>query len=421
MTIFHPCPKDQKFKVISQLATFLVPIDSLIPDPANARDHDERNIGEIRNSFMLFGQDQILVVREEDKVIHKGNGRWLAAKQLGWTHIAAVIFPGEKIEFIARAIADNRTSESSSWNLPILKEHFGTLIDKGWDLEELGWEADERRAILADSDGQLPGPEPQLDKIKELTVKWGTKIGQVWDIGVHRLACSNSSERNVFGELMEGTHADLVWTDPPYGVEYVGKTKDALTIQGDDLSGLGELLHRVFRNALAHSRDGAVWYVAAPSGPQFLNFAEVLTNLGIWRQTLVWVKDTLVLGRSDFHYRHEVLFYGWKPGGQHRRPPDRTQDTIWEFDRPKASTEHPTMKPVPLIRHALEMSSLSGQIVLDPFLGSGSTMVAAEQTERVCRGIEIDPGYVAVSLERMAEMGLKPTLVKGGPENEIRP
>jgi site-specific DNA-methyltransferase (adenine-specific) len=191
-------------------------------------------------------------------------------------------------------------------------------------------------------------------------------------------------------------------------VDYVGKTADALTIENDNLAGLGPLLSSALGNACAASRPGATWYVAAPTGPQFLEFAKVLSELGIWRQSLVWIKNSMVLGHSDFHYRHEALFYGWKPGAVHRSPPNRTYDSVWEFDRPSRSADHPTMKPVELVVHALLMSSQRGSIVLDPFAGSGTTLVAAQGTGRIGCAVELEPKYCAVILERMEALGVTP-------------
>jgi site-specific DNA-methyltransferase (adenine-specific) len=202
--------------------------------------------------------------------------------------------------------------------------------------------------------------------------------------------------------LLGGEHADLVWTDPPYGVGYVGKTADRLQIPNDALEGraLQGLLAAAFDSALPHLRPGAAVYVAAPSGALFLDFAVVLAERNLWRQTLVWVKDQFVMGRSDYHYRHESIFYGWVPGGPHRAPPDRTQDTVWEIDRPRRSAEHPTMKPVALIARALENSTLPGQLVVDPFAGSGSTLIAAHGSGRAARLIELDPDYADVICRR---------------------
>ncbi|RZA05574.1 MAG: site-specific DNA-methyltransferase, partial [Proteobacteria bacterium] len=193
------------------------------------------------------------------------------------------------------------------------------------------------------------------------------------------LLCGDSRSADDFERLMGADKADMVATDPPYGVSYVGKTSDALAIQNDGKAGLEELLRDSLTLTLAHTRPGAVWYVAAPAGPQFLSFAIVLTELEVWRQTLVWVKNSLVMGHSDFHYRHEAIFYGWTPGAAHQQPADRKQDTIWECDRPSRSPDHPTMKPIKLYTRMIDHSSKPGDIVFEPFGGSGTTLLSCHQ------------------------------------------
>jgi site-specific DNA-methyltransferase (adenine-specific) len=227
----------------------------------------------------------------------------------------------------------------------------------------------------------------------------------VWLLGPHRLAVGDSTDPNVWDALLAGGKADCMWTDPPYGVAYVGKTKDALTIENDalDEDGLADFLGSVLALALVNSRPGAAWFVASPPGPLHLVFGAALHRLDVLRQTLIWVKDQFVMGRSDYHYRHEPIFYGWTPGAAHHPPSDRKQDTIHEVARPKRSKDHPTMKPVELIERHLGNSTDPGHIVIDPFGGSGSTLIAAHRTSRVARLIELDPKYADVILRRYTE------------------
>jgi len=220
----------------------------------------------------------------------------------------------------------------------------------------------------------------------------------------HRVLCGDSTKAEDVERLMDGQKADAVITDPPYGVDYVGKTKDALVVHNDGRDGLNDLLTNALGYAADFCKSGGIWYVAAPPGPQFADFASVLSNLEIWRQTLVWVKDVMVLGRSDYHYRHEAIFYGWKPGAAHQDPPDRKQTTVWEFDRPKASREHPTMKPVSLYAKMLENSTRQDSVIYEPFGGSGTTLIAAEQLDRRCFGMEISPQYCDVIVRRFENL-----------------
>ena len=194
----------------------------------------------------------------------------------------------------------------------------------------------------------------------------------------------------------------MLWTDPPYGVSYVGKTKDALTIENDSLDdvGLTDFLRAALGCAWATCRAGASWYIAAPAGPLNHCFSTVLKELGVWRQSLNWVKNTFALGRSDYHYRHEPIFYGWKEGAAHYFVDDRTQDTILEYDKPSRNAEHPTMKPVALVERCISNSSKPGESVLDLFGGSGTTLIAAEKTGRTAYLMELDPIYCDVIVTR---------------------
>lgn len=227
-----------------------------------------------------------------------------------------------------------------------------------------------------------------------------TKLGDVWVLGDHRLVCGDSTNAESFSHTSD--IVDCVWTDPPYGVSYVGKTKSALTIENDTLEGesLFNLLNSVFEHCIRLSRPGASWYVAAPSGVPFLEFARVLSKHDIWRHTLIWLKQTFSMGRCDYHYRHEAIFYGWKPGGPHCWKGGRSQDSVLEFDKPAANREHPTMKPVGLIARCIENSSNAGDSVLDPFAGSGTTLIACEQLGRRGIGLELSPAYCDVIVER---------------------
>jgi site-specific DNA-methyltransferase (adenine-specific) len=260
------------------------------------------------------------------------------------------------------------------------------------------------------------------------------------------LLCGDSTDGQQMRRVMDGELAAAVITDPPYGVSYVGKTSDALPVHNDGAETLLPLLDAALTSACELCVAGGCWYVAAPAGPQFFDFATVLTKLGIWRQTLVWVKHALVLGRSDYHYQHEAIFHGWKPGadhrlppdypedkggdfrtehgsivygwkpdGPHQPPPDRKQTTLWCFDRPAASREHPTMKPVALFERMIANSTQGGALVLEPFMGSGTTLIACERLGRRCFGLEISPQYCDVIVKRWENFtGQKAQLASAG-------
>jgi DNA modification methylase len=243
--------------------------------------------------------------------------------------------------------------------------------------------------------------------IPALPARPRSRPGDVWELGAHRVACGDATDTTLIESLAPGESADLLWTDPPYGVDYVGKTKKALRLANDGAAGLGSLLRAAFASADAVLRPGAAVYVAHPAGAQSVEFAQAFLEQG-WRlrQSLVWVKDAMVLGHADYHYRHEPILYGNKPGpgrwgrGQQGWYGGNAETSVLEIPRPKASRDHPTAKPVGLVRRCLQNSSERGQSVLDPFLGSGATLIACEELGRRCLGVEIDPRYTDVAVSR---------------------
>lgn len=233
--------------------------------------------------------------------------------------------------------------------------------------------------------------------------------GDIWVLGQHRIICGSSTEPSVVDRLMRGELADAMWTDPPYGVEYVGKTKDALTIENDGADGLPDLLRGAF--GCAPLRPGSPFYIAHPAGALSIEFRLAVDAVG-WkfRQGLVWVKDVFALGRSDYHYRHEPIIFGYTDGGEGRRGRggegwygDHSQDSVFEVPKPKRNAEHPTMKPVELVERMLSNSAARGATVYEPFSGSGTTLLACERLGMQCRAVELDPRYVQVAIERWQE------------------
>jgi DNA modification methylase len=243
-----------------------------------------------------------------------------------------------------------------------------------------------------------------------------TKIGDVYRLGPHRVLCGDATVVTDLEKLLEGRKADMVLTDPPYNVDYVGKTKDALKIQNDkmDESQFYQFLYDAYTNLLLNTKAGGAIYVAH-ADTEGANFRKALLDSGwLLKQCLIWVKQALVMGRQDYHWRHEPILYGWAPGESHRWFSDRKQTTILEFDKPSRSEDHPTMKPVGLVEYLIGNSSQKGELVLDSFLGSGTTLIACEKSGRVCYGLELDPKYVDVIVERWEKFtGQKAELVGG--------
>ncbi|MBX9677934.1 MAG: hypothetical protein K2X38_04155, partial [Gemmataceae bacterium] len=304
----------------------------------------------------------------------------------------------------AYRIADNQTATLSSWDDDKLTAELMELSQAGVDLDITGFSADEIASYiegpptegLTDPDA-VPEAPPAI-----------TQPGDLWLLGEHRLLCGDSTKAEDVARLMGGAVADMRLSDPPYGVSYVGKTADALTVENDALPEpeLAKLVCSAFDLAQSHCRPGSYWYATVPAGPLHLVFADDWKQRGLLRQIMVWAKDTVVLGHSEYHYAHEPILFGWLPGERHKNA-DRTRTTLWKYDRPKANREHPTMKPVALWSQAVEDGSRAGELVYDPFLGSGTTLIACEQLGRRCCGMELSPTYCDVVVSRWEQFAGK--------------
>jgi DNA modification methylase len=274
---------------------------------------------------------------------------------------------------------------------------------------------------------EIVDPPAAINKADELRAKWGTETGQLWRIGIHRILCGDCRDEAAVSRLWgdNGPRLRMIWTDPPYGVDYAAKNaylnrtdrgnRIQVPIENDKLTA-GETGF-LFRGALSVAKDwahtGATVYATVPSGPLLIYFVQALTAAGYtFRAQLAWVKQQFVIGMADYHHRFEPIIYGWLPDGAHYFIEDRRQDDVFEIDKPHVNDLHPTTKPVELIARMVRNSSREGELVYDPFCGSGSTLLAAHQLQRIGYGIEIDPGYLAVTLERLAMLGLKPELVQ---------
>jgi site-specific DNA-methyltransferase (adenine-specific) len=398
-------------QIAPSLARLAVPITSIELHPRNPRIGD---VEAVAASLRRFGQQKPVVVQKSTRYVIAGNHLVRAAVSLGWAEIAANVVELDDATAVAFMLADNRTADLGSYNdellAAILAEQAATD-----NLAATGYDADAVAAILRAA-GQVDERDvdaaPDLPAPTELYVE----AGELWALGNHRLLIGDSTNPASVERVTDVASVDLVWTDPPYGVDYVGKTKAALRLMNDDLGEAGT--RRLVADALtlAPLRPGGVFYLAAPAGPLHLAFLLAVRDAGLTvHQTLVWVKDRFVLGRSDYHARYEPIVYGWRDGAAHHFVADRTQDTVWEIDRPSRSAEHPTMKPVALVERAIRNSSRPGELVYDPFAGSGTTLIAAEVAGRSARVIEIDPRYAQVIIERWAMLtGGRATRLGGG-------
>jgi DNA modification methylase len=378
-------------------------VASLIPYARNARTHSDEQVAQIAASIKEFGFNNPVLVAEDNSII-AGHGRVLAARKLGLSDVPCV-----RLEHLTESqrkayiLADNRIALNSGWETEMLGLELQELKTDGIDLDLLGFDPDELEALLNPT-VENPGlTDP--DEVPDVPDAPISKPGDVWILGKHRLMCGDSTSLEAVETLMGGVQADVFLTDPPYNVEYEGKTKEALTIQNDSMGDeeFRQFLRDAFVAADSAMKPGAVFYIwhADSEGYNFRGACRD-TNWQV-RQNLVWVKDTMVMGRQDYHWQHEPCLYGWKAGAGHLWAADRKQTTLLRFDRPKRSREHPTMKPVALFEYQLLNNTKGGDVVLDLFGGSGTTLLAAEKNGRVARVMELDPKYCDVIIKRWQE------------------
>jgi len=393
-------------------------IDSLTPWDRNPRRNDHA-VKTVADSIRRFGFGSPIIARTADRVVIGGHTRLKAAQSLGMDKVPVRFLDLDPAEAAALALADNKLGELAEWDDEAVADILGELEQQGTPIDGLGWDDDELRELLGDGIEAAPPSDdaPELDEDGEPDSMAGT----VYQLGPHRLMCGDSTKSETWSSLLGGERLQMVWTDPPYGVDMAsvnaslassGKASKTRNIHGfandalDD-DGLAKFLRAAFSATLSGCHPGASWYVAAPPGPRGVPFAVELLALGLFRQRLVWVKSALVLGHSDYHYRHEDIYYGYTPGASGRLGrggfgwfAGNAETSVLEFDKPSRNGEHPTMKPIPLVVKCIENSSKHGWLVGDPFGGSGTTLMACAQTGRVARLIELDPRYCDVIRRR---------------------
>jgi DNA modification methylase len=382
-------------------------------------EHNPRRgaVNDIAASLDALDQYRPIVVNDGTKTGRRnevlcGNHTLAAARQLGWREIACCLVDVDDQTARKIVAADNRLADLGDYDPSDLL----ALLDSMDDYTGTGYDDGFYDQLYRDVFPPEPLTDP--DETPPLPTEPTSRSGQLWTLGPHRLLIGSATDLDAVTRLVADTPPDCVWTDPPYGVDYVGKTKDALTIKNDGAGGLARLLDDAFAVLATVCRPGAPVYVAHADTERIL-FESAMLGAGIAvRQNLIWMKGSLVLGRSDYHYRHEPILYGFVPGGKGRlgRGGERwfggnSQTTIFEFDRPSRSADHPTMKPVALIDAMLANSLPPGGVVLDLFAGSGSTLIAAHGRGGRALCVELDPRYADVILRRFEEhTGIKPIL-----------
>jgi len=374
-------------------------VDSLIPYANNSRTHDEAQIAQIAASIKEFGfRNPILV---DGNGIIAGHGRLLASRKLGLTKVPTIdcsdLTEAQKKAYV---IADNKLALNAGWDMDLLKVEIEGLTELNFDIDLLGFNAEELNAMLNPEIG-TEGLTDE-DAVPDVPDEPKTKLGDIYILGNHRLMCGDSCSVTDMENLVNNRQVDMWLTDPPYNVAYEGKTKDALTIQNDSMSddGFRQFLRDAYVTADTVMKAGAVFYIWHADSEGY-NFRGAAHDAG-WkvRQCLIWKKSTMVMGRQDYHWKHEPCLYGWKEGAGHLWAADRKQTTILEFDKPNRNKEHPTMKPVALFEYQMLNNTKGGDIILDSFGGSGTTLLAAEKNGRIAYVMELDPKYCDVIVKR---------------------
>lgn len=404
-----------------------IAISKLKPYENNPR-HNEDAVEKVMESIKEFGF-KVPIVVDSDLVIVTGHTRLKAAQELGLKKVPIIVADDLTPEQIkAFRIADNKVHEYATWDEDRLYNELLELKVLNFDIETFGFETndidisvvdDEEKESIIESHRATAdvGVEEDDFDIEENIPKVPTaKLGDIWQLGKHRLMCGDSTDKDTVEKLMNGEKADLIVTDPPYNVAYTGKTEDALTIQNDAMSskGFNAFLTKAFECMGDVLKEGGAFYIWYASR-EHVNFETALNSAGLQvRQQLIWVKNSMVLGRQDYQWKHEPCLYGWKDGASHNWYSDRSQTTVLEFDKPNRNSEHPTMKPLALIGYQIGNSSKENDITVDLFGGSGSTLIACEQLNRRCFMMELDPKYMDVIIKRWETLtGEKAVLLNG--------
>ena len=379
----------------------LISIDKLVPYVNNARTHSAEQILKLRSSLREFGFVNPIIIDREFNVI-AGHGRLMAAKEEGIEEVPCVfvdyLTDAQKKAYI---LADNRMAMDAGWDEELLKIEMEELQNLGYDLGYTGFDEKELADLFGVDDKEVKDDE--FDLTAALEKASFVERGDVWFVGKHKLMCGDATSSEDVAKLMEDKKANLILTDPPYNVAF--KSSDGLTIQNDSMKNndFYEFLFSSFKNMAEHLENGGAAYIFH-ADTEGLNFRKAFIDAGFHLAgCCIWVKDSLVLGRSDYQWQHEPVLYGFMQNGKHPWYSDRKQTTIWNFDKPKKNSNHPTSKPLDLLAYPINNSTQANAIVIDTFGGSGSTLMACEQMNRICYTMELDEKYASVILRRYVE------------------
>lgn len=382
-----------------ELSIEYIAVDNLSVFENNSRTHSDHQVAQVAASISEFGFTNPILI-DAAGIIIAGHGRLQAAKTLNLTEVPCIRLSGlTEDQRRAYVIADNQLALNAGWDLEMLRLELDKLQAADFDIEVIGFDDDFIGELLNTNlvDGLVDEDECPDQPDNALT-----KEGDIWILGNHRLMCADSTDPECLKQLCDGHLVDMWLTDPPYNVAYEGKTKDALKIQNDNMAdnSFRQFLTDSYAAANSVMKAGAVFYIWHADSEGY-NFRGAAHDIG-WqiRQCLIWKKQTMVMGRQDYHWKHEPCLYGWTDGAAHLWATDRKQTTILEFDRPSRNAEHPTMKPVALFAYQILNNTKGSDIVLDSFAGSGTTAIACEQHGRFARLMELDPKYCDVIIKR---------------------
>ena len=382
------------------------PTEKLVPYARNARTHSEEQVAQIAASIVEFGFTNPILAGS-DGVIVAGHGRLAAAQKLGLDTVPVVVLDHlTSTQRRALIIADNRIAENAGWDDAMLRIELQSLQEDGFNLDITGFDADALAEIMAGEETTVDGNTDE-DAVPELSETTISRPGDVWILGNHRLVCGDATQASSYGQLLAGQRVQMIWSDLPYNVNYANSAKDKLRgkhrpILNDNLGeGFYDFVFDALSLMLPHC-DGAV-YIAMSSSELDTLQAAFRAAGGKWSTFIIWAKHTFTLGRADYQRQYEPILYGWPEGGSRHWCGDRDQGDVWNIKKPARNDLHPTMKPVELMERSIRNSSRPGDVVLDCFGGSGSTLIAAEKAGRRCFMMELDPKYCDVIVRRWQE------------------
>jgi len=384
-----------------------IEVSKLIPYAKNSRTHNDAQVAQIAASIKEFGWTNPILV-DGDKGIIAGHGRLMAARKLGLDKVPVIELKDmTETQKKAYIIADNQLALNSGWDTSLLSLELEELQDEGFDLELLGFDDKELDKLL---EPEIVEGNTDEDAVPEVPEEPKTKLGDIYILGNHRLMCGDSTSIDAVEKLMDGQKADMVFTDPPYGVDYQG-------INNDSRDGLEDLLRGAFANYYGHSKSGAAIYCFHSDRCADV-FHKVFREFFHFSSMIIWAKNSLTLSQTDYQSQHEPCLYGWMDNGKHSWYSDRKQTSVWRFDKEKV-VGHTTPKPVALVEKAITNSSKGGDVILDLFGGSGSTMIACEKIGRHARLMELDPKYCDVIVKRWEDFTGKKAVLLTNPTETV--